>query len=62
VTNYQFEKFPKKITIKWKQLYRYLAQYAQENAKDVLTAKFATAAYVQNDTAKMVIHTLLLNL
>jgi len=47
------KKFPKKITIKWKHLYRYLAQYAQENAKDVLTAKFATAAYSQNDTAKL---------
>jgi hypothetical protein len=47
------KKFPKKITLKWKQLYRYLAQYTQENTKDVLTTKFATAAYSQNDTAKL---------
>jgi len=45
--------FPKRIIIKWKHLYRYLAQYSQENAKDVLTTKFATAAYSQNDTAKL---------
>jgi hypothetical protein len=47
------KEFPKKINLKWKYLYRCLAQYAQENEKDILTAKFATAVYSQNDTAKL---------
>jgi hypothetical protein len=47
------KQFPKRITIKNKQIYRYLAQYMQENGKDILTGKFATAAYTQNDTAKL---------
>ena len=47
------EKFPKRITIKWKRVNRYLAQYLQDNGKDVLTSKLATAAYSQNDTAKL---------
>jgi len=45
--------FPKSITIKIKQLHRYLAQYMQENGSDVLTGKLATASYSQNDTAKL---------
>lgn len=47
------KKFPKKIIIKEMNLHRYLAQYVQKNAKDVLTSKFATVAYSQNDTAKL---------
>jgi len=43
--------FPKSITIKIKQLHRYSVQYMLENGKDILTAKLATAAYSQNDTA-----------
>lgn len=43
----------KRITIKWKQVNRYLAQYMQDNGKDVLTGKLATAAFSQNDTAKL---------
>ena len=47
------KQFPKRITIKWKQVNRYLAQYMQDNGKDVLTSKLATAAFSQNDTAKL---------
>jgi len=47
------KKFPKRITIKWKQTHRYLAQYLQENGNDVLTAKLATSSYMQSDTAKL---------
>jgi hypothetical protein len=45
--------FPKRITIKTKQVHRYLAQYMQENGDDVLTGKLATRSYSQNDTAKL---------
>ncbi len=47
------KQFSKSITIKEKQVNRYLAQYMQGNGKDILTSKFATAAYTQNDTAKL---------
>jgi len=47
------EHFPKSISIKYKHLYRYLAQYVILNGKDVLTSKFGTASYTQNDTAKL---------
>jgi hypothetical protein len=47
------KQFPNQITIKSKQVYRYLTQYMQENGKDALTSKLATAAYSQNDTAKL---------
>lgn len=45
--------FSKSISIKHKHLYRYLAQYVLVNGRDLLTSKFATAAYSQNDTAKL---------
>jgi len=47
------KQFSKSISIKHKHLYRYLAQYVLVNGKDVLTSKFATASYTQNDTAKL---------
>ena len=50
---YAVKEFPKTITIKWNQTHRYLAQYMQENGKDVFTGKLITSAYTQNDTAKL---------
>ncbi len=47
------KQFHKSISIKHRHLYRYLAQYVLVNGKDVLTSKFSTAAYTQNDTAKL---------
>jgi len=47
------KQFSKRITIKWKQVNRYLAQYLQDKGKDVLTSKLATVSYTQNDTAKL---------
>lgn len=50
---YTVKEFTKTITINWDQTHRYLAQYIQENGKDVLTGKLITSSYTQNDTAKL---------